>query len=70
MAKTKTKINTLELIKKTVQARASKKTINPIVDKEAVMETVGIPGLMQPSDYDLNDELGLLDGYNAKTFTE
>ena len=70
MAKTKSKTKTLELIKNAVKARASKKVTKSKVDEVAVVETVGIPGLIQPTEYDLNDELSLLDGFNARSFSE
>lgn len=55
MAKTK--------FKKLTKKQAKTDFLSKEVDVEEL--TVGIPGLFQPSEYDLNDELEHMDGYRA-----
>lgn len=61
MANTKLKNKRIDLIKKAVKSRSFEK-------KRISDETVGIPGLIQPSEYDLRDELIRMDSFAYQGF--
>jgi hypothetical protein len=57
----------LALIKKSLMKRKSRLT--PI-EKKPIDETVGIPGFLPPTDYDLRDELVRMDSFQVGVLQE
>lgn len=55
--------NTKLAFKRTKRVLDKSPTANKIMD-----ETVGIPGLFEPTEYDLRDELSRLDAFNMRQY--
>jgi hypothetical protein len=67
MANTKNKNKTLLLIKKAVKVRTNAKSN---IAENVTEETVGLPGLIQPTEYDLHDELVRMDSFSYRQYNE
>jgi len=65
MAKTKLKN---KFVSKFTKTKLSKKKMYHLDDE--TNETVGVPGLIQPSEYDLQDELSRLDSFSYGRYNE
>jgi hypothetical protein len=70
MAKIKPKNKTIlikELVKKTMASRKKKPVVKEKVETE---QLVGIPGLVQPTEHDLQDELVRMDSFAYRNYNE
>ena len=67
MANTKSKNKSLTLIKNAIKIRTNAKSSST---EEVTEETVGLPGFIQPTEYDLHDELARMDSFSYRQYNE
>lgn len=62
----------LQKVNKSLKTKINRNRVKFELDKplqtEIMNETVGIPCLFQPTEYDLRDELSQLDAFNMKQY--